>query len=134
MQARILNASTLSLNSGGRIQTFPSMPSGWLVHESTGRCAPPKGGNKIRKRKQGLHHSRDKEGHPHGDRENRAQTPVGLAAIFCSKRTEASRVMLKGREETNRLPEVYECINKFNSHKQVFGNMDASNISSSWKN
>lgn len=94
MQARILNAGTLSLNSGGGIQTYPSMPDGCLVQESTGRCAPPKERNKTRKRKQGLHHSRDKEGTPTVIGKRDPRTAVGLAAIDCNRRTEASRVML----------------------------------------
>jgi len=80
MQARILNASTLSLNSGGGMQIFPSMPGGHLVQESTGRCAPPKRGNKTRKRKQGLHHNQDNEGHPYSDKEERSQDSSGLGS------------------------------------------------------
>lgn len=80
MQARILNASTLSLDSGGGIQTFPSMPGGCLAQESTGRCAAPKGGNKTRKRKQGLYHRLDNKGHPQNDGEGRSQDSSGLAS------------------------------------------------------
>lgn len=96
MQARILNANTPSLNRGGGIQTVPSMQSGRLVRESTGRFAPQKGRNKTRKMKQGLHNSQDNEGYPHSDKEEKSQDSSGLsvAAIDCNRRSEVPRVML----------------------------------------